>query len=300
MLPDSVRDEFDAAFSVGGVEAINQHREVEGQRKDGTTFPMLLAVSEFEDAGHRVLTAIVRDVSDIRAAQERALQAERLAAIGEAMTGLAHESRNALQRRQSCLEMLTALVADNPDATDMMNRLQAAQSDLHRLYEEVREYAAPVASRTEPTDIGQVLAESWNDTTTVNPERTASLIQPESTPDLTCDINLYAIRQVFRNLLQNSYAACEDPIEVSVRYAETSIDDRPALEISLTDNGPGLTPDQRRRLFEPFYTTKTRGTGLGMAIVSRIVTAHGGRAEAGRHNDHGTEIVITLPREKAT
>jgi signal transduction histidine kinase len=63
------------------------------------------------------------------------------------------------------------------------------------------------------------------------------------------------------------------------------------------DNGPGLTADQRERIFEPFYTTKTKGTGLGMAIAKRIVQSHGGRIEAGDAPGRGAQIIVTLPRE---
>jgi signal transduction histidine kinase len=70
--------------------------------------------------------------------------------------------------------------------------------------------------------------------------------------------------------------------------------DAPALRVSVRDNGPGLTAEQRRLIFEPFYTTKARGMGLGMAIAKRIVEAHGGRIEVGA--GPGAEIVLTLPR----
>jgi DNA-binding NtrC family response regulator len=81
---------------------------------------------------------------ELKAAQQRALQAERLAAIGEAMTGLVHESRNALQRSQAALARLARRVKDRPEALDLIALVQKAQDDLHQLYEEVREYAAPI------------------------------------------------------------------------------------------------------------------------------------------------------------
>jgi hypothetical protein len=80
--------------------------------------------------------------------------------------------------------------------------------------------------------------------------------------------------------------------------SQASLEGRPAVELVLRDNGPGLGPEQRKRLFEPFYTTKTRGTGLGMTIAQRIVEAHGGRIAIGDSRHWGTEIVITLPRRQ--
>ena len=95
-------------------------------------------------------------------AEARLIQAERLAAIGKAMTGLAHESRNALQRGQANLELLSLLVQDRPEALDLVRRMQKVQSDLHRLYEEVRQYAAPLNLTIEPRDVCELIREAWD------------------------------------------------------------------------------------------------------------------------------------------
>ena len=95
------------------------------------------------DDGPAILS-VGHDITFLKQAQERALQSERLAAIGEMVTGLAHESRNALQRCQACLEMLALAVRDRPEALDLIDRLQKAQDHLHHLYEDVRGYAAPI------------------------------------------------------------------------------------------------------------------------------------------------------------
>ncbi len=76
---------------------------------------------------------------------------------------------------------------------------------------------------------------------------------------------------------------------------EADLGGRPALRVAVRDNGPGLTEEQRRRIFEPFYTTKAHGTGLGMAIARRIIEAHGGTIAVGGAGP-GAEFVITLPR----
>jgi two-component system, chemotaxis family, CheB/CheR fusion protein len=302
LMPAPYHDEHDrylanyAATRVRKIIGIG--REVVGRRKNGETFPMLLAVSEVVEGNRRTFTGLVRDISDLRAAQERALQAERLAAIGEAMTGLTHESRNALQRMQSCLEMLAFRVAGNTEAVELITRLQMAQDELHQLYEEVRQYAAPVASRRDPCHIGEVLHEAWNDVIATHPARIARLHEQGTGTNLVCEVNHFALHQVFRNILENSLAACADPVEIDVRYSDEMLDERPALKMSLCDNGPGFTAEQAQRIFEPFYTTKTRGTGLGMAIVKRIVAIHGGRVEVGSGTGAGAEIIVTLPRTK--
>ncbi len=239
--------------------------------------------------------AIGHDVTDLQEAQQRVLQAERLAAIGKAMTGLAHESRNALQRSQAGLEMLTRRLADRADLLELTGRIQKAQDDLHQLYEEVREYAAPIRLQRQPVHLANLLQEVWDDLAAKTQGRQARLHQNNRTGDLTASVDRFGMRQVFRNILENSLAACADPVEIDADFVPCQWEGRPALRITLRDNGPGLSPAVRERIFEEFFTTKTHGTGLGMAICRRIVDTHGGRIEVG--TDPGAVICITLPRE---
>ena len=103
---------------------------------------------------------------------------------------------------------------------------------------------------------------------------------------------------MFRNIFENSFAVCEDPVEIDVEYSPTELAGEPALQIAVRDNGPGLTSEQRDRVFDAFYTTKTHGTGLGMAIAKRIVEAHGGSIVVGDRHDRGAEFIVTLPTEE--
>ena len=111
--------------------------------------------------GGPAILKIGLDITCLREVQERALQSERLAAIGQVVTGLAHESRNALQRSQACLEMLALAVSDRPKALDLIKRLQDAQDHLHTLYEDVRGFAAPINLEKKPCDLQEVWREAW-------------------------------------------------------------------------------------------------------------------------------------------
>jgi signal transduction histidine kinase len=233
----------------------------------------------------------------LRHAQQRALQAERLAAIGQVFTGLAHESRNALQRSQACLEMLARRVKDRPEALELIGRIQNAQNHLHRLYEEVRGYAAPLRVQYERVDLGDLLQQVWDHLEVARKERRTHLRQERPDLDLNCEVDRHGLEQIFRNLLENSLAACADPVLIEAHWSETHLEGQPSLRLALRDNGPGLTAEARQRIFEPFYTTKTQGTGLGMAIVQRIVEAHRGRIAVGADLKPGAEIVLDLPRE---
>jgi signal transduction histidine kinase len=229
-------------------------------------------------------------------AQRRAVQAERLAAIGEVVAGLAHESRNALQRSQACLEMLALAVRDRPEALDLINRLQKAQDHLHTLYEDVRGYAAPIQLDRAPCDLARVWREAWGHLESARAEKRAALVEAIDDVDLRCVADPFRLEQVFRNVLDNALAAGSPPVEVEVRAEEADLQGQPAIRLRFHDNGPGIPPDRRPHVFDPFYTTKARGTGLGMPIARRIVEAHGGRIGIGEDDEPGATILITLPK----
>jgi two-component system, LuxR family, sensor kinase FixL len=236
------------------------------------------------------------DMTERKKQQERALQNERLAAIGQMVTGLAHESGNALARSQSCLEMLAWEVEDRPEAQDLIRRIQNAQDHLKQLYEEVRGYAAPLKLDREEWNLSQIWRQTWENLTVARQGRDALLSEHTGGIDLLCQVDAFRLDQVFRNVMENSLAACRGAVRIEISCTATTLAGRPAICLSLRDNGPGLTAEQRRRIFEPFFTTRAKGTGLGMAIARRIVEAHGGHIAVGPATT-GAEIVLTIPRE---
>jgi signal transduction histidine kinase len=250
---------------------------------------------------------------ELKQAQDRLLQSERLAAIGQMMAGLAHESRNALQRSQACLEMLALEVQDRPAALDFVARIQRAQDHLHQLYEEVRDYAAPIRLRYANHNLRTLMEDTWEHLASHRATRDARLEFDMRDEWCFCRVDGFAIEQVFRNILENSLSACPDPVRISARCQFCQLSERPAIQVSLADNGPGLNFEVQMKIFEPFFTTKTKGTGLGMAISRRIVEAHGGRIAIGsperpqsdrpgsdrpQSSSQGAEIILILPLDE--
>ena len=230
----------------------------------------------------------------LKAVNARMLQAERLAAIGEMMTGLVHESRNALQRGEACLEMLSLNLQGQPESLDLVARIQKAQKKLHGLFEEVRNYAAPIKLERTEHDLRDVLEETWENLVWLRQGRNVSFNLPKSGPSPRCSVDASRLEQVFRNIFENSLAACADPARIDVTWKPTKLVSRPAWQVSIADNGPGMSPEQRQKIFDPFYTTKPTGTGLGMAISKRIIDEHDGTIAVNESCAEGTEIVITL------
>jgi PAS domain S-box-containing protein len=262
------------------------------QTREGLSVPVAIYAGPERDTRGNVvgLRWLLHDLTALKDAQHRAVQAERLAAVGQTVAALAHESRNALQRTHACLRLLALEVSGRPKALDYIGRVQKAQEDLARLFEDVRTFTAPPVLDRRPCDLRQVWRQAWQE---LNPDRPeCGLVEDVRADDLKCNADAFRLGQVFRNLFDNALAVAPDPARVTVR-AEA---DGPAVRLTVEDNGPGLTDEQLTKLFDPFYTTKPGGMGLGMAIARRVVEAHGGRITAGAGAAGGAAFVLTLPR----
>lgn len=285
-------------------EAISSQQEFRSTlrcfRRDGQPFWNEISVAPVRLADGQVthIVAVMEDVSERRQAQRQLLQSERLAAIGQVVTGLAHESRNALQRAQACLDMLSLDLEDRPDELELTNKIGRALQDLHRHYEEVRNYAAPINLERRPTDIAKLWRDTWRTLDSAHKNRNFSLLEPDrnSPADLICDIDEHRIEQVFRNIMENAIAACPDPGTLTVTCTVLNSNNRECVRISFHDNGPGFDEVSAAGVFQPFFTTRQKGTGLGMAIARRIVEAHGGVIEIVQPSVSGAEVIVTLPR----
>jgi signal transduction histidine kinase len=248
------------------------------------------SVSSFA-AGRHLIS--MRDVSDRKRAEERARQSSRLAAIGETMAALVHESRNALQRSKANLEMLSFEIEDRPEALKLAKRVEKAQEDLHTLFEEVRQWAAPLNLKREECNLRQLWREVWTNVVHVHSAKNLRLNEKSSEP-ITCSVDRFAMAQVFRNIFENAVEVSPPGDAVEIECYEKSNGKGRSVVIAIADQGLGLSAEQQQRIFEPFFTTKAKGTGLGMAIASRIVQSHGGSIAA--TSPGGARIEITLPR----
>jgi PAS domain S-box-containing protein len=297
MLPDEVRaavsDEIDLVLS--GRPSRDYENPVVTQ--DGQQRVLSWNATRMQDADGKIqgLVAVGQDITDLTEARKKLLQSERLAAMGEMLSGIAHESRNALQRIQAGADMLDLEIGDNKEAKEDLARITRAREDLNTLFEELRNFAAPVHLNRSDCDLGNIWRRSWTHLESVRENRVAELNEGSKEIDLKCKVDAFRMEQVFRNLIENSLAACDDPVHIDLDCEHTLLKNEPAIHVSFRDNGPGLTDEQQAKIFDAFYTTKTKGTGLGMAIARRIIEAHQGEIRVGPR-DAGVQIELVIPR----
>lgn len=242
--------------------------------------------------------AIGADVTELIDAQNMASRSQRLAAIGQTVTGLAHESRNALHRIQASAEILQLDIPPESDLREEVDSIWRAAQELTNSLEEVRSYAAPMHLHRELALLPEVWRRVWGYLEPQRSGRDAEIIELQTGCECLVDMDVMRLEQVFRNLFENALAACDDPVRI---HLACQCDGPDFAMLDIQDNGPGLCAEKRQKLFEPFFTTKTRGTGLGMSIVQRIVDAHDGEIQIvdpnlPASNPHGARFLIRLPK----
>ena len=301
LIPASHRDRHDAYIrsylETGRKRILGIGREVEGKRKDGTVVPLRISVSEIPGESRRFI-GVLHDITERKEAERRLLQSARLSAIGEAMAGLTHESRNALARSQANLRRLKRRIENRPDCYEFIDAALRAQKDLQHLFDEVRQYAAPLHLRFEECDLYGLIETTWRELDESRQGRFVTLRHDQPDFQTACEADSFAIRQVFRNLLENSVQACRDTVKIEVWYTNHEFRSAPAIQIHVRDNGPGFTLAEAAKIFDAFYTTKTHGTGLGLAICRRILSEHHGTIGVGSTEGPGAEFLLTLPRRQ--
>jgi len=226
-----------------------------------------------------------------------AAKAERLATVGRAAAQITHEVRNPLSSIQLNAEMLEEELADleaSSPVTEARALLTAIQREIDRLTDVTEAYlqfARLPRPRMEKDELESVLRDT---VTFVEGEMAADgvnvALELDRLPALVFDENL--IRQALLNLLRNAreaMAAGGGTITLSAREGSD------VVEVAVADRGVGLAPDELKKVFDPFYSTKETGTGLGLAITNQIVEEHGGAIRAEKREGGGTRFVFTLP-----
>jgi two-component system sensor histidine kinase HydH len=215
-----------------------------------------------------------------------ALQADaerdrRLITLGEMSAVLAHEIRNPLAALKGHAQLLLERLG--PDGGDKVERVVAEAKRLERLTEDLLRFVRAPQVEKASTDPVALLADAAE---AVDPDRIA--LDTVRAP-ARWSLDGARLRQVLVNLLRNAMEASPDGAEASVGREDGR------LVFRVRDHGPGLPAGEAERIFEPFYTTRAQGTGLGLAVARRIVEQHGGTLTAATHPDGGAEFRVAIP-----
>jgi len=236
-------------------------------------------------------------------AQAEARRSERLAALGQLSAGLAHEIRNPLGVIKGSAEMLTQKLGEsNPLATELAGYISTETNRLSALVTRFLDFARPLHADLAPQDITAVLDRALTDVVTLWKGATVRVEKSyePNLPPVALDESLS--EQAFVNIVQNAYDAMGASGGVlRVKAATSNAGGREGVEVLIEDTGPGIPVELREQIFNPFVTTKKKGVGLGLSIVSKIMDGHHGfiRVEdAGAGQGTGARFVMFFPATK--
>jgi two-component system sensor histidine kinase PilS (NtrC family) len=259
-----------------------------------------VSVSPLTNHLNRPIGRIVnfQDLTELRRMEAQVKRAERLAAIGQMAAGVAHEIRNPLASISGSIELLRKTPQLDPDSGALMEIVLREVERLNRLITDLLDYARPRPRVPVPLELGGLLDETVRvfaqDRTA--PGVTARYVPPAEGGEVQVVADPGQVRQVLWNLLRNAAEAMPDGGEVVVALRRGD----GHAEFDVVDTGQGIAPSDQERLFEPFFTTKTRGSGLGLAMVHRIVTEHGGSVSVDSSPGRGARFSVRLPYTAAT
>ena len=293
LMPSPHRDEHDDYLARylqhGNAKIIGIGREIAGRRKDGTLFPLHLSVGEMVVAGERKFTGILHDLSARVRMEEQLREQAALVRLGEMAAVIAHEVKNPLAGIRGAMQVLSSRMPENAPERAVTKEIVGRIDTLNDLMKDLLLFARPPQVRPLPIDVKPLVLMTAELLSTDPGIRDVQVTVDGSAPPIEGDPELLKI--VFLNLLVNGAHAMHGRGAIEVRVAASGR----MCDIAFQDNGPGIPQDIREKIFTPFFTTKAKGTGLGLPTVKRLIEAHRGRITIECPPQGGTTVTVQLP-----
>jgi len=293
LMPSPYKEEHDRYLeqylATGDAKIIGIGREVTGRRRDGTTFPLHLSVGEMVVDGEKKFAGIVHDLSARVLMEAQLREQTALARLGEMAAVIAHEVKNPLAGIRGAIQViggrLPAGSKDQAVTKEIVSRIDA----LNDLIKDLLVFARPPQPRQAQVELAALIA-TTADLLSTDPALKDVRVQVDGTaPPVSADSELLKI--VFQNLMVNGAHAMHG--QGTIRVAVEAHDH--TCRICFQDSGPGIPAEIREKIFTPFFTTKSRGTGLGLATAKRLIEAHRGTIRVECPPQGGTRVTIELP-----
>lgn len=279
---------------------IFRREEVEHCGPDQEMRKLGVTISPIRGGSEKISGAIclLTDLTELATLQQQVQLKENLAALGELSAGIAHEFKNALATISGYAQMIRAEGASG-EAGDYAERILEQTQNITHVVTEFLKYARPLDISNEPVALQGVVERVVSEVAEVNPQ--IRIRQEGLLGSVAGDEGL--LRQALLNLARNAAEACVNAANggrVLLRGEIVRGEDNGFQRITVFDNGPGIPGTSLAKLFRPFFTTKANGTGLGLAVVQKIIVQHGGQVEARNRPEGGAAFIVTLPICRST
>jgi PAS domain S-box-containing protein len=275
--------------------SIFRREQVEHEAPGGESRLLGVTISPIRRGAEKINGAIclLTDLTELAALQQQIQLKESLAAVGELSAGIAHEFKNALATISGYAQMISAEMVTG-EVADSAERILEQTRNITHVVTEFLKYARPLEITSEPVALEGVVERVVSEVAEAMPEVRIRFEGPMGS--VAGDEGL--LRQAFLNLVRNAAEACagaDNGGRVLLRGEVARHEETYTQRITFFDNGPGIAPATLPKLFRPFFTTKAKGTGLGLAVVQKIIVQHGGRVEARNRTEGGAAFIVTLP-----
>ena len=267
--------------------------ETNDMRKDGTVFDAQISMSPiFNPHGEIIASSVIsRDISYIKENENLIVQSEKLKLIGELAAGVAHEIRNPMTVISGYVQMMN----EEPDSPyyEYTKLIQNETERIELILSEFLVLSRPQANPFIAINLAETLKEVAQFFQIEFQQKTIELHVKNDYPNTFILGNKNQIKQVFINLFKNAIEAIHEDGTIMLELCKSK--DGKEIFIRIEDTGCGMPPHVLHHIFEPFYTTKTKGTGLGMMIINKIMLDHNGTIKIKSEQNVGTEIILTFP-----
>ena len=311
LMPEPYHGEHDGYLDnyrqTGKKKIIGIGREVIGRRKDGSVFPIDLAVGEFHMDGRRFFTGIIRDITERKRLEAQLLQSQKMESVGRLAGGIAHDFNNQLGIILFDVDMIVAEMKEGDPLRDDLAKIRKVVMRSANLTRQLLLFSRRQPMEMQSTNLNAQLGELQKMLGRLLGE------DIEVAMDLAADLSSVRadhgnIDQVLVNLAINARDAmvgggilrvATDNVIIDEAYCREHRDARPGpfVRLRVSDTGTGMADDVREQIFEPFFTTKEvgKGTGLGLAVVYGIIQAHEGWIAVRSELGHGSDFEVFLP-----
>jgi two-component system, NtrC family, sensor histidine kinase HydH len=274
-------------------------REIDCSIADGRTLQLeVIATTLDEDDGVFLGSVILfRDMTEVRRLQQEVTRNRRMASLGSIAAGVAHEIRNPLSSLKGFATYFRERFSESPTERETAEVMIREVDRLNRVINQLLEFARPLTMTLVPTSLQSLIRHILK--TVEGQAREKGIVIEADLPPEIGEISIDADRmsQVLMNLALNAIAATEAGGILRVVLARQ---DERSVRISITDTGAGIRKEDLSRVFDPYFTTKPAGTGLGLPIVEKIVEAHGGKISLASELGEGTTATVILPMTPST
>ncbi|NTW06872.1 MAG: PAS domain S-box protein [Syntrophaceae bacterium] len=286
------------SFALGLDKKHNKNRmEVVIEAGSGKKVHLGCSISPLKDKQHEEIGSILifQDLTEIRQMEENLEKSKRLALIGEMAAGLAHEMRNPLASITGSIELLRRNLTLKDTDDRLMQIILRGKDQLDNFVRDFLLLAKPIPVVREVVDVNETAVDVLENIKLSKDWTNDIKISCSLAPKVDAVANREQIRQVVQNLVLNAVQAMKEGGVLSLATKSLQDNNKEVVEIKVTDTGLGIEEKDLKKIFEPFFTDKDKGTGLGLTIVGRIVDGYGGKIEIQSRINQGTICTVWLP-----